>query len=352
MRSGSETQASGARGSEGSASRPKKLLALLRESLRTRHYSRRTEKAYRHWVVRFVRFHGLRHPAEMGEAEVNAFLTDLAVQQKVSASTQNQALSALLFLYKEVLGRSLGALGQVVRARRPKRLPVVMTREETEAVLRNLTGQFWLLASLMYGAGLRLMECLQLRVKDVDFSAGQITVREGKGDKDRITLLPEVIRRPLQEHLVRVRKLHQRDLEEGYGRVSLPHALAQKYPNAPAQWIWQWVFPQGRRWVNRQRREEGRHHVHESTVQRAVQEAVRKAGLNKRATCHSFRHSFATELLVNGYDIRTVQELLGHKDVSTTMIYTHVLNRGYRGIRSPADLLRGSAEGGGLYGSR
>jgi integron integrase len=290
-------------------------------------------------VKRFIFFHHVRHPQEMAEPEINAFLTHLAVQEKVSASTQNQALSALLFLYRHILGRSVGDLGEVVRARRPTRLPVVLTREEVKAVLGLLTGDKWLMASLMYGAGLRVLECLRLRIQDVDLAAKQILVRDGKGFKDRRTMLPEAVKGALQQHLVRVRQVHQRDLADGYGRVAMPEALGRKYPNAPSAWGWQWVFPQEQRWINPATGEQGRHHVDESLVQRAVQTAVRKSGIAKHATCHTFRHCFATHLLESGYDIRTVQELLGHKDVKTTMIYTHVLNKGGLGVRSPVDAL-------------
>jgi integron integrase len=309
----------------------------MREALRSRHYSRRTEQTYCQWVKRFIFFHKVRHPVEMGEAEINAFLTHLAVKEKVSASTQNQALSALLFLYRHVLGREVGDLGDVIRARKPKRLPVVITREEVKSVLANLTGDKWLMASLMYGAGLRLMECLRLRVQDVDFFRNEILVRDGKGAKDRITMLPESLKASLQEHLKTVKAVHERDLADGWGRVLMPDALDRKYPNAPKDWRWQWVFPQENRWKNASTGEQGRHHVHETILQRAVKEAVRKANLVKRVGCHTFRHSFATHLLETGYDIRTIQELLGHKDVSTTMIYTHVLNKGGHGVRSPID---------------
>lgn len=322
--------------SAGRGTKPK-LLDQMRGVLRARHYSPRTEQAYCHWVKCYIRFHGIRHPEQMGEPEINAFLTHLAVGEKVAASTQNQALSALLFLYRHVLGRKVGDLGTVIRARKPKRLPVVMTRDEMKAVLANLSGDRWLMAALMYGAGLRLMECLCLRVQDIDIARREILVRDGKGAKDRVTMLPESSMGRLQEHLKRVRAIHERDLAEGWGRVLLPDALGRKYPNAAKEWRWQWVFPQGKRWRNANTGEEGRHHLDESLVQRAVREAVAKAGLTKRATCHTFRHSFATHLLESGYDIRTVQELLGHSDVKTTMIYTHVLNRGPAGVRSPAD---------------
>lgn len=317
--------------------RKPKLLDRLREAIRSRHYSPRTEQSYVQWVKRFVLFHDKKHPAEMGEAEINAFLTHLAVKENVSASTQNQALSALLFLYRHVIGREVGDLGEVIRARKPKRLPVVMTREEVKSVLQQLQGDKWLMASLMYGAGLRLMECLRLRVQDIDFSRSEIVVRDGKGAKDRITMLPESLKKPLGEHLKRVKVIHEKDLSDGWGRVQMPSALDRKYPNAPADWRWQWVFPQHNRWKNTKTGEEGRHHMNESLVQKAVKDVVTKAGLTKRTTCHTFRHSFATHLLEAGYDIRTVQELLGHKDVKTTMIYTHVLNRGPAGVRSPVD---------------
>jgi integron integrase len=314
-----------------------KLLDRLRQELRARHYSRRTEQAYVLWVKRFIFFHGVRHPAQMAEPEINAFLTHLAVKEHVTASTQNQALAALLFLYRHVLGRQIGDLGEVIRARKPRRLPVVLSRDEIKAVLAHLRGDKLLMASLMYGAGLRLMECLRLRVQDIDFSRNEILVRGGKGAKDRVTMLPTSLKAPLREQLNRAKVIHERDLAEGWGRVLLPDALDRKYPNAPKEWRWQWVFPQETRWKNTTTGEQGRHHVHESIIQKAVTAAARKAGLAKRATCHTFRHSFATHLLESGYDIRTVQELLGHKDVRTTMIYTHVLNRGGKGVKSPID---------------
>jgi integron integrase len=313
------------------------LMDQLQQALRSRHYSRRTEQAYSLWVRRFIRFHHVRHPATMGETEINAFLTHLAVEQHVSVSTQTQALSALLFLYRHVLNRQVGDLGEVIRAHKPRRLPVVLTREEVKAVLAHLDGDTWLMASLMYGAGLRLMECLRLRVQDVDFTRNEITVRNGKGGKDRLTMLPTSVKPALKQQLKLVREVHERDLADGYGRVQLPDALGRKYPAAPAEWRWQWVFPQEKRWLNRATGEQGRHHVHETIVQRSVREAVRRAGVVKHAGCHTLRHSFATHLLESGYDIRTIQELLGHKDVNTTMIYTHVLNRGGHGVRSPVD---------------
>jgi len=314
-----------------------KLLDQLREALRARHYSRRTEQTYCLWVKRFIFFHNVRHPTEMAEPEINAFLTHLAVKEKVSASTQNQALCALLFLYRHVLGREIGDLGEVIRARKPKRLPVVMTREEVKKVLANMTGDKWLMASLMYGAGLRLMECLRLRVQDIDFARNEILVRDGKGAKDRLTMLSESLKGPIKDHLKKVKTIHERDLADGWGRVQMPSAMDRKYPNAPRDWRWQWVFPQENRWRNTKTSEEGRHHIDESLVQKSVRDATTKTGLTKRATCHTFRHSFATHLLEGGYDIRTVQELLGHNDVKTTMIYTHVLNRGPTGVRSPVD---------------
>jgi integron integrase len=317
--------------------RPPRLLSQLRHALRSRHYSARTEQSYCRWVKRFVFFHKMRHPAEMGEAEINDFLTHLALKDRVSSSTQNQALSAVLFLYRHVLRREIGDLGQVIRARSPKRLPVVLTREEIKAVFSRLHGQIWLMASLMYGAGLRLNECLCLRVQDIDFGANQITVRNGKGFKDRVTMLPQSAKQQLLQHLERVKLIHDKDLSDGYGETALPHALARKYPKAPWEWRWQFVFPQKTRWVDPRTGKQGRYHVDPSILQKAVKAAVDDAAIAKRATCHSMRHSFGTHLLESGYDIRTVQELLGHKDVRTTMIYTHVLNRGGKGVLSPMD---------------
>jgi len=316
---------------------PPKLLAQVRRAIRIRHYSRRTEEAYVGWIRRFVRFHGLRHPAELAERDVTRFLTGLAVEAGVSASTQNQALSALVFLYDAVLGRPLGLCEGLVRAKRPKRLPVVLTREEVQAVLGAMRGVPRLVGALLYGSGLRLLEALQLRAKDMDFGRREILIRGGKGDRDRVTMLPETLAGPLVRHLSEVRAQHQCDLAEGAGRVELPGGLARKYPAAVAEWGWQWVFPATRLYVDQAARERRRHHLHESVIQRGFRAAVRRCGLAKQASCHSLRHSFATHLLEDGYDIRTVQELLGHRDVSTTMIYTHVLNRGGRGVRSPAD---------------
>jgi integron integrase len=314
-----------------------RLLDQVREAVRARHYSRRTEKAYIHWIKRYIFFHGKRHPAELGASEVTAFLTSLAVHDKVAASTQNQALSALLFLYREVLSVELPWLDDVIRAKRPQHLPVVLTRDEVRAVLQRLDGAPRLMALLLYGAGLRLLECCRLRVKDVDFAANQIVIRHGKGGKDRVTMLPAAVKAALTAHLERARKQHQADLRHGAGWVELPSALTRKYPNAGRDWGWQWVFPATRMYVDRLTAQRRRHHLHESVLQRAVKDAVRGAGIAKPATCHTFRHSFATHLLEESHDIRTVQELLGHSDVSTTMIYTHVLNRGPAGVRSPAD---------------
>jgi integron integrase len=312
----------------------------VRAALRIRHYSRRTEEAYVAWIRRYIFFHGKHHPAEMGAPELTRFVSALAVEGKVAASTQNQALSALLFLYREVLDLKVPWLGDVVRAKRPQRLPVVLTREEVRAVLHPLRGMPRLMAHLLYGAGLRLLECCRLRVQDVDFGRNQIAaVRTGKGDKDRVTMLPEVVKADLARHLEAVREQHARDLQAGAGWVELPTALARKYPNAGREWVWQWVFPATRPYVDRETRQRRRHHLHESVLQRMVKSAVRRAGLAKRATPHTLRHSFATHLLEDGYDIRTVQELLGHRDVTTTQIYTHVLNRGPAGVRSPADRL-------------
>lgn len=314
-----------------------KLLEEVRLHMRARHYSYRTEQSYTHWIRQFILFHQKRHPALMGSDEIGAFLTHLAVDRNVSAATQNQALAALLLLYKQVLLVELPRLENIPRAKKPSRLPTVLTREEVNAVLSHLTATKWLMASLLYGSGLRLNECLRLRVKDIDFSYRQITVRDAKGGKDRVTMLPDALVTPLQGHLARVKQLHAQDLKEGFGVASLPTALARKYPNAGKTWPWQFVFPAAKRSRDPRTDVVLRHHVGEWVLQAAVKEAVRKAGLQKPASCHTFRHSFATHLLASGSDIRTVQELLGHKDVTTTMIYTHVLNRGGRGVKSPLD---------------
>ncbi len=317
-----------------------RLLDRLREALRARHYSLRTEEAYAGWVRRFILFHGKRHPREMGEREINTFLTDLAIAKKVSASTQTQALSALLFLYRDLLELPFPELEKVVRAKKPKRLPVVLTKEEVRSVLSLLEGPPALVARLLYGSGLRLMEALRLRVKDLDLPRHQITVRDGKGQKDRVTMLAASVRGTLVAHLERVRRLHGEDLAAGFGAVYLPDALSRKYPWAAKEWGWQWVFPAASLSFDPRSGVKRRHHLHERVVQVAVRSAVRAAGIAKPASCHTFRHSFATHLLEAGHDIRTIQELLGHKDVTTTMIYTHVLNRpGGRGVKSPIDTL-------------
>src|SRR6266496_643054 len=321
---------------EGERPRPR-LLDEVHEAIRRRYFSRRTEEAYVHWIKRFIFYSGRRHPATLGEAEVTAFLNHLAVERKVAAATQNQALSALLFLYKEVLARELDWLDGLHRATRPPRLPVVLTRAEVERLLGELQGVRWLIASLLYGAGLRVMECLRLRVKDVDLGYRQVLVRDGKGEKDRVTMLPEKLLAPLAAHLARVKSLHARDLAQGYGEVHLPYALARKYPRAGYEWLWQYVFPSAHRAADPEDGVVRRHHLYDSVPQRAIRQAAHAAGIAKRVSCHTLRHSFATHLLEGGYDIRTVQELLGHSDVSTTMIYTHVLNRGGRGVKSPLD---------------
>jgi integron integrase len=314
-----------------------RFLDQCREVLRFHHYARRTEEAYVHWIRQFIVFSGKRHPREMGEAEVGAFLAHLAGERHVSASTHNQALSALVFLYSEVVGRRLGDLGVLSRPTRPARLPVVLARAEVERLVGAMKGTPRLMARLLYGTGMRLMELLRLRVKDVDFARNQITVREGKGRKDRVTMLPGRLKAELQTHLARVRLLHEKDLAEGLGWVALPDALRVKYPNAEREWAWQWVFPSAVQSRDRQTGRWGRHHTAETALQRAVKAAVALAGLSKPATCHALRHSFATHLLESGYDIRTVQELLGHKDVATTQIYTHVMQRPGLGVRSPLD---------------
>jgi len=314
-----------------------RLLDQVRERLRFRHYSIRTEKVYVDWIRRFILFHGKRHPGEMGAQEVEAFLSWLATERAVAASTQNQALSALLFLYREVLAIDLPWLDGIKPAKRPERLPVVLKREEVVAVLSRLEGRNALMASLLYGSGLRLMECVRLRIKDVDTERRQLLVRDGKGGKDRMTLLPESVVPVLSDHLTRVREVHRQDVLAGFGAVWLPHALARKYPQAPWEPGWQYVFPATRRSTDPRSGRIGRHHIDEQTLQRAVKRAVKAAGIEKPASCHTFRHSFATHLLESGYDIRTIQELLGHRDVKTTMIYTHVADCGGRGVRSPLD---------------
>ncbi|MEQ9724391.1 integron integrase [Pseudomonas sp. WHRI 8822A] len=314
-----------------------RLLDQVREQIRLRHYSIRTERVYCEWVKRFIRFPRYRHPVEMGAAEVEAFLSDLAVRGNVSASTQNQALSALLFLYKQVLKLELAWLGEVVRAKKPSRLPVVLSIQEVQQILAQLQGEIWLMASLLYGSGMRLMEVVRLRVKDVDFGRKEIIVRDGKGMKDRVTILPQRLVEPLKQHLQLVRATHNAELRAERGDVYLPDALARKYPRAPWEWAWQYVFPAAALSIDPRSGKTRRHHFDEKRIQRHFKLAVRAADIEKLATPHTLRHSFATHLLGSGQDIRTVQELLGHSDVKTTMIYTHVLNRGRLGVLSPLD---------------
>lgn len=325
------------------APKPRRLLEQLRDAIRRLHYSRRTEEQYVHWVKRFIYFSGKRHPVELGAAEVTAFLNHLSRERDVAAATQNQALSALLFLYKEVLRQPLPWLDELERAKRPARVPTVLTRAEVKRLLDCMQGTRWLMASLLYGAGLRLRECLKLRVKDIDFEYRQIVVRDGKGAKDRVTMLPATLIDLLKAHLVRIRALHERDVTQGYGDVELPDALARKYPRAQYEWGWKFVFPAHKLSTDPRTGVIRRHHVYENYLARGVGEAARAAGIVKHVSCHTLRHSFATHLLEAGYDIRTVQELLGHADVSTTMIYTHVLNKGGRGVASPLDGAPGEA---------
>lgn len=319
------------------APRRPRLLDQVSERCRVKHYSLRTEQAYVQWIRRFILFHGKRHPRDLGAPEVERFLTHLAVSGKVAAATQNQALAAILFLYRDVLAIELPWLDGITRAKKPPRLPVVLTHEEVKALLARLDGVYWLLASLMYGSGLRLMEALRLRVKDVDLARREITVREGKGAKDRRTMLPDVLVEPLKRQRERVQAIHERDTAEGLAPVWLPHALDRKYPNAGRSLAWQFLFPASQPGIDPRSGVRRRHHLHESAVQRGIKSAVRASGILKPASSHTLRHSFATHLLESGYDIRTVQELLGHRDVSTTQIYTHVLNRGGQGVRSPLD---------------
>ena len=314
-----------------------KLLEQVRDVIRRKHYSIRTEQAYIDWIKRFIIYHGKRHPGEMAEEEVAEFLTHLARHLNVAASTQNQALSALLFLYKEVLKHEIGWLEKVERAKKPPKLPVVLSRGEVKEIFEHLHGVPKLMACLLYGSGLRLMECVRLRIKDIDFALAQITVRDAKGGKDRITMLPLNMSEPLRRHLLRVKAQHEQDLEDGFGSVHLPFALARKSPKAAREWPWQYAFPSSRLSIDPRNGEKRRHHIAEGLLQSALKRAVDAAVIMKRANCHSLRHSFATHLLSKGYDIRTVQELLGHKDVSTTMIYTHVLNRPGIGVKSPLD---------------
>ena len=328
--------------SSGTASSPR-LLDQVRGKIRLKHYSLRTKQAYSDWIRRFILFHGKRHPRDLGAVEVEAFLTDLAVAGKVAASTQNQAKSALLFLYKEVLDLELPWLDNIEQAKAPKRLPVVLTRAEVQSLLGRLQGVHWLVANLLYGTGMRLMECLRLRVKDIEFARGEVLVRDGKGFKDRVTMLPQSLVAPLRSQLAQVRVVHERDLADGCGATYLPYALERKYPAAARDWCWQYAFPAADLSVDPRSGAVRRHHLGDQAIQRALKQAVRDAGLTKPATPHTLRHSFATHLLEGGYDIRTVQELLGHSDVSTTMIYTHVLNRGGRGVVSPLDAMARAA---------
>jgi integron integrase len=315
----------------------RKLLEQVRDAARVRHLSLRTEDAYVRWVRRYVVFHGKRHPSELGTREISAFLTHLAVDEQVAASTQNQALAALVFLFRSLLEAEMPELDRVVRARRPERLPVVFSREEIRAVLAEMNGTHLLLASLLYGSGLRLLECLRLRVKDVDFQRSQLLVRDGKGAKDRATVLPASLEPDMRQAMRTAKRLHDQDLRAGFGAVYLPFALDRKYPGAAREWAWQYVFPAPRRSIDPRPGVERRHHLGEHSLQRAVREAIRRAAIPKAGSCHTFRHSFATHLLEDGYDVRTVQTLLGHKDLRTTMIYTHVLGRGAGAVRSPLD---------------
>jgi integron integrase len=319
------------------ATRAPRLLDQVRDRIRARHYSLRTEKTYVQWIRRFIRFSGMRHPRDLGALEVEHFLTHLAVKARVSASTQNQALAAILFLYKEVLELPLPWLGSVVRAKQSEHLPVVLTRDEVRRVLSHFSGTPWLIANLLYGTGMRVQECLHLRIKDLELTRGEIVVRDGKGSKDRVTVLPASLAPHLETHLSRARALFESDRREGRPGVSVPYALRRKYPQAATSWGWQYVFPARSFCRDPYSHELVRHHLHPKTMQRAIAEAVRAAGILKPAGCHTLRHCFATHLLEDGYDIRTVQELLGHADVKTTMIYTHVLNRGGRGVKSPLD---------------
>lgn len=322
------------------------FLDQVRAAIRVRHYSRRTEKSYIDWIVRYIRFHGMRHPQNLGEAEVAAFLSHLAVQREVTSSTQNQALSALVFLYRAVLERPLGRIPGIVRAKQPQRMPVVLTQQEVARLLRSLDTPYWLPACLMYGSGLRLMEAVRLRVKDIDFEHRAIVVRDGKGGKDRVVTLPDELIEPLRRQIEGVKLVHDKDLVDGFGEVALPHALAVKYPNAGRMVAWQYVFPARTRSVDPRSGVMRRHHIHESAMQKAVKQAIRKAGIEKPASCHTLRHSFATHLLERGMDIRTVQEQLGHKDVRTTQIYTHVLKRGGSAVLSPLGQVLGLPEKG------
>ncbi len=314
-----------------------KILDQVRSKIRLKHYSRRTEKTYISWIKRFIYFHNKKHPNIMGKPEIENYLTHLATKEDVAASTQNQALSAILFLYNDVLDIPMREKFRYTRAKQSQHIPVVFTKDEVKRILANLEGRDWLMGNLLYGAGLRLTECIRLRIKDIDFTARQIIVRDGKGFKDRVTMLPEKVNSEMQRQFTRVKTLHEMDLKNGFGSVYLPHALSRKYPNAQHQYIWQWVFPSHKISTDPDTGIQRRHHVSEQVLQRAIRKAIQQSGITKMGSCHTLRHSFATHLLENGYDIRTVQELLGHKDVRTTMIYTHVMNKGGMGVRSPLD---------------
>lgn len=316
-----------------------KLLDQVKEVIRKKHYSYKTEDAYVNWVKRYILFHNKKHPVDMGEKEISAFISDLAVNGKVAASTQNQALNAIVFLYKQVLNIDLGDFGPMERAKRPKKIPVVLNKEEVGRILGHMTGTNRLMAQILYGTGLRLIECLRLRVKDIEFVMNQIIVIDGKGAKDRVTILPETIKPLLRDHLNTVKAIHENDLKDGFGEVYLPYALDKKYKNAAKEWKWQYVFPASKISEDPRSGIKRRHHLDESVLRKAVKSAAQKAGINKLIGPHTFRHSFATHMLENGYDIRTVQELLGHEDVSTTMIYTHVMNKGGLGAKSPLDVM-------------
>lgn len=316
-----------------------KLLDQMRSRLRTLHYSLHTENSYLEWVKRFIQFHDLKHPESMGSNEIEMFLNNLAIEKNVAASTQNQALSAIMFLYKEVLRIDPGWAGNSRRAKRPKKLPVVFSISEVQKIMTQLDGTYWIMAHLLYGAGLRLMECIRLRVKDLDFELNQINVRDGKGGKDRRTMFPQVLRESLKIHLGKIKLLHEKDLAEGYGSVYLPNALEKKYPDAATDWSWQYVFPSAKLSKDPRSGIKRRHHLNHQNLQRKVKRAIQYAGIQKNGSCHSLRHSFATHLLESGYDIRTIQELLGHKNINTTMVYTHILNMGGKGVVSPSDKL-------------
>ncbi|MBN2104640.1 integron integrase [bacterium] len=321
------------------SSRTPKLLDQVRTVLRMKHYSYRTEKAYVSWIYQYIVYHNKKHPRDMGEKEISQFLSHLAVNRKVSAATQNQALCAIVFLYKQVLNIDTGQFENLIWAKKSKTIPVVFSRQEIQSLMDNCTGTYWLMAALLYGAGLRMRELLNLRVKDIDFQYNQITVRNTKGKEDRVVPLPQKVKTSLQEHMRKVKNLHNKDLKEGFGSVYLPNALERKYKNAAKEWIWQFVFPAHRISTDPRSGIRRRHHLYDSALQKAIKNAVKKAGISKHGTCHTLRHSFATHLLEDGYDIRTVQELLGHKHVETTMIYTHVLNKGGLGVKSPMDTL-------------